>query len=284
MVRHIPLTVVIVRWKNGEELRRCIGSVSAEYPEDIILVDSGSNDGGGKKLAEKYPQIRLLEFGENIGFAAAVNRGVSCGGAPFLAILNPDIVVSPGSLSRISSLLEQGNPSEGIVPQLLFSSGGSQFRWQLRRLPRLTDLCMGKPGKPAFRRLPSSTVGIEQPAAAAWFFPRETWEKTGGFDESFSPAWWEDVDFCKRMKEKRTGVFRFHPEITLRHEGASSLNRLPRKEFLAVYYRNLLHYAHRHHRRHIRLIRAAIRIKLLTFGATDRRLGGLWKIVTRNKP
>ena len=39
---------------------------------------------------------------------------------------------------------------------------------------------------------------MEQPAGAFLMTRRDVWEHLGGFDESFHPVWFEDVDFCRR--------------------------------------------------------------------------------------
>ncbi len=51
-------------------------------------------------------------------------------------------------------------------------------------------------------------VEIEQPAGAFMMIRRDAWERVGGFDESFYPLWFEDVDFCCRLK--LAGLRLFH--------------------------------------------------------------------------
>jgi len=266
----LPMAVILVRWKNGEELSRCLQSIFSKEgrcPEEIILVDSGSGDGGAKTLLRDFPSVRLLELEENLGFAAAANRGVSLTTAPVLSLLNPDTLVLDGALEKLYAALRDSSAA-GVVPQLFSPGMESQFRWQLRELPTLGDLLLGRSGRPSFRKRPANVIEVVQPAAAAWTLRREVWEYLGGLDERFAPAWWEDVDFCLRLKNAIAAQdfpcergFLFQPDIHVLHKGASSLEMLERREFLEIFYRNLLLYTAKHHQSALRWIRPAIGLK-----------------------
>jgi GT2 family glycosyltransferase len=109
---------------------------------------------------------------------------------------------------------------------------------------------------------------VEQPAAAAWLVRRSVWNELGGLDESFAPAWWEDVDFCARLREtgRKRGTtsagFWVAPRARITHRGGSSLAQLTDSEFLVAYHRNLLRYAGRHHPGSLGPVRAGLRLSL----------------------
>jgi len=267
----LPIAVVLVRWKHGEVLERCLESIFSEEQkslQEVILVDSGSGDGGAGVLAQRFPSVRLLELEKNLGFAAAANRGVSLSTAPVITLLNPDTIVLDGALEKLGAALEDSSAA-GVVPQLFSPGMTSQFRWQLRELPGVGDLLLGRSGPSSFRRQPRKLIEVAQPAAAAWTLRRDVWEYLGGLDERFAPAWWEDVDFCLRLKNAITAQdfpweqgFLFQPDIHVLHQGASSLEKLERQEFLEIFYRNLLRYTAKHHPRALRWIRPLIGLKL----------------------
>jgi len=264
------ISVVIVRWKNGPELGRCLDSLlsgGADSGTEIIVVDSGSGDGGAKVIRREYPGVRVLELEENLGFAVSANRGAAMSSRPFLTLLNPDTVVPEGALVEMAGKLESGRAA-GVVPLLETPGGDSQARWQLRRLPTLWDLCRGRSGAPVFRSsLPVAGMDIPQPAAAAWMLRRNIWEGLGGFDERFRPAWFEDVDFCFRLRagidagEMERG-FQLLTDVRVLHEGASSLHRLRKAEFVGIYLRNLLLFARIHFPGRAAFIAACIRWKI----------------------
>jgi GT2 family glycosyltransferase len=88
-------------------------------------------------------------------------------------------------------------------------------------------------------------VIVEQPAGAFLMFPRQVWERLGGFDERFWPVWFEDVDFCARVKRSGYSV-RYNPAARARHAGAHSVGALSLEIRERYWYGSLLEYALKH--------------------------------------
>ena len=74
---------------------------------------------------------------------------------------------------------------------------------------------------------------------------RDAYDEAGGFDEQFFPAWYEDVDFCFRLKAAGWEIY-FAPEAVFLHEGGYSAEAMGPEEFAGAYYRNQLRYARKH--------------------------------------
>jgi len=270
------ISVVVVRWRGGDEVARCLASIRDQggpRVEKTVLVDSGSGDGGAAGLADAFPDVDVLELEVNRSFAWAANRGVEETRSPLLAVLNPDTQVRPGCFDLLAEHLENHPQVAGCVPLLISPNGRSQHRWQLRDLPTIFRLATGRAGRPAFvQRAPGAETPVAQPAAASWLVRRSVWDALGGFDPQFAPAWWEDVDFCRRLADGvRTGSvradtgFEVVPAARMIHEGGSSLSSLPDDRFVAMYHRNLVRYVHRHHAssaaRIVPLIRLSLRLR-----------------------
>ena len=83
---------------------------------------------------------------------------------------------------------------------------------------------------------------IEQPAAAALMLRKETIDATGPFDERFHPAWFEDVDYCRRIHDDGGRLY-LVPAARVVHAGGSTLDVLGIARFLELWYRNLYRYA-----------------------------------------
>lgn len=269
----MSVAAVVVRWRGGDEVGRCLTSLLAfggETLSRIVLVDSGSGDGGADRLASTFPDIEVLALEANRSFAHAANRGVDALDEELIFLLNPDTEIEEGSVSALTTVAAQRPDSAGVVPLLINPDGSSQHRWQLRRLPTVSRLATGRPGVSACAHPPEQEIAVEQPAAAAWLIRRDVWRALDGFDESFTPAWWEDVDLCARLAGK-TGDPRFPadagfivaPGARVIHAGGSSVSELGQSDFLNAYYGNLLRYATRHHPRYTGLIRLGLRCSLI---------------------
>ncbi len=265
------VAAVVVRWRGGEEVARCLRSLvelGGERLAEVVLVDSGSGDGGAEALAAQFPAVKVLALAENRSFALAANQGVAATHAPLLLLLNPDTELLAGSLAALAAFLDERPQAAGAVPLLVSPDGTPQHRWQLRRLPSFRELAIGRSG-PGARRVPLQPQAVEQPAAAAWLLRRSVWDALGGFDPQFAPAWWEDVDLCARLRARigesafpaREGFF-VVPAARVLHQGGASVGQLGRSAFLAAYHGNLLRYARRHHPRRARLVATLVRLSL----------------------
>ena len=92
------LSVLIVSWNNGRELRRTLPAVDRELGEgdELIVVDNDSSDGSPELVEELVPAARRRADGRNAGFAVGCNVGAQRATGDLLVILNPDAAPLPG--------------------------------------------------------------------------------------------------------------------------------------------------------------------------------------------
>ena len=76
---------------------------------------------------------------------------------------------------------------------------------------------------------------------------RAVWQELGGLDERFSPLWFEDVDFCRRIRERGLRLY-YIPEAVAKHTGGHSVPQLPLEIRQIYWYRSLLRYSAKHFR------------------------------------
>ena len=253
----MDLSIVIINWNAASHLSRCLDSISAliEEVDEIVVADNDSSD-DSRETVRGYPDLRLIENQTNLGFGTAANRALASTNSRYILLLNSDTVVSPGSVRRLHQSMLSDTASAIACGPLVGEGGTPQTGFQFRELPTvlsvltdvlgLQELLRFIPGKaPAQMKtgwLPSSV----QPAAAYWMIRRRAWSDLGGFDERFWPAWFEDVDFCKRLESSRWKVF-FDERARAVHIGGVSVGRLGHRLFTRVFYRNLLRYLKKHH-------------------------------------
>jgi GT2 family glycosyltransferase len=237
------LSGIVVHWRNEAELSELIAAWPDDPRFELIVVDNGSE--GGLPTGK----FRLVAPGENLGFGGGANAGAVVAGGEILLFLNPDAHPEPGALERLVEGFRGLPDAAGLAPKLLGREGGSQHRWQLRPLPSPGTLLLQTLLIPAGRgsaKEPVAGARVEQPAAAALALRREAFERAGGFDPEFFPAWFEDVDLAKRLGGAGL-TLHYWPAAVFSHGLGSSVPRLGYGPFLSIYYDNLDRYLRKHH-------------------------------------
>src|SRR5258706_12049698 len=112
-----PRTVdaVVLSWLAEPLLRSCVEALLASEKVDVrvILVDNGAA-AEDVELLEQYPRVSVLRPGRNLGFSGGCNAGAAVGSGHYLALINGDAIVEPGTLARLVDELEQ-RPEVGIA-------------------------------------------------------------------------------------------------------------------------------------------------------------------------
>lgn len=106
----IKTSVVIPNYNGIEYLKDCLSTLDKNRDDDfdfeIIIVDNGSEDGSPAFVRENYKSVRLIELGENTGFAAAVNIGIREACSEYVILLNNDIKVDDIFVKALEECLD----------------------------------------------------------------------------------------------------------------------------------------------------------------------------------
>jgi len=233
------VATVIVAYHSEDHLPACV----AAAPPPVWVVD---NSAAGQP---------------NLGFAGGVNRGFVLSKEPFVLVLNPDCVVVNAAAAVEAMLAEFDRDAQvGAVGGLLLDAetGHPQTGFTVRRFPTSVSLAcevLGLnwlwPGNPVNRKYRcldlnlSAPQDVDQPAGAFLMIRRAAFDAIGGFDTRFHPVWFEDVDFCKRLKTAGWAV-RYTPEAIARHAGGHAVHRMPAASKTLAWYGSLQWYAAKH--------------------------------------
>jgi hypothetical protein len=230
------VSVIVVSWNVKDALRACLASLrAAEGVEaEIIVVDNASED-GTQELLREAPGLVVIQNEKNRGFAAAVNQGVARAQAPAVVLANPDLEVFPDTLRRIAGALKEEGRIGALGGKVMNADGSIQrsvhrfpsFLDQMIVLLKLRTLLSGTP--PMRRYLAADfsydrRTEADQVLGALFAFRKEVFVQLGGFDERYF-LWFEEVDFCKRVKAAGLAVV-YDPSIRARHLGGQSFARL----------------------------------------------------------
>jgi hypothetical protein len=131
-----PVSAIIVNYNAGTLLLDCVRNALAQAMQ-VVVVDNASSDSSMHLLAEQFfsePRLALHSSGENLGFAAGCNLGISLANQPNLLFLNPDCILGQGSLMRMYEVLTSGL-KVGMVGGLLTNQHGLEQCGARRSVP-----------------------------------------------------------------------------------------------------------------------------------------------------
>jgi N-acetylglucosaminyl-diphospho-decaprenol L-rhamnosyltransferase len=231
----VDLTVVIVSWNVRELLRGCLRSLAGgprpAGGTEVVVVDNASADDSAAMVVDQFPDVRLIANGENRGFTAANNQGITVARGRYVLILNPDTEVVGDALAALVAYAD-AHPDVGVVgPQLLNPDGTVQP--SRRRFPTLaTALFESTWLQPlAPRRLleryfvqdrPHDRVqDVDWVDGAALMVRREALGRVGLLDEGFF-MYSEELDWCRRFRMAGWRVVYLPTARIVHHRGKSS--------------------------------------------------------------
>ena len=229
------LSIVIVSYNTREILKSCLESLKEGVTElegdwEVIIVDNGSTDGSVRYLKSQNLKLRLILNKKNLGFAKAVNQGIKKAAGKNLLLLNSDIICKKSAITKLVKFAEK-KESLGLVGGGLVNPDGSS-QASVSNLPSLVgavrEFWFGQRGR--FEKyLPKTkkTIKVEGVVGAVMLIPDKTIKEVGLFDERYF-MYFEDLDFCRRLKNRGLKVY-YHPSARFIHYHGQSGQKNPEK-------------------------------------------------------
>jgi N-acetylglucosaminyl-diphospho-decaprenol L-rhamnosyltransferase len=232
----MTVSVIIVSYNARADLERCLESLHAAPPlasHEIIVVDNASADGSAD-AARRWPDLRVIDAGANLGFARANNVGIRASTGVNLLLLNNDTIVPAGAIDGLLDELTR-HPDVAVVgPRLVDASGRAELSFG-RMIGPLNELRQKRLVRGNERREPRISALVEQmtrrPHSPDWvsgaclLVRRADAEAVGLLDERFS-LYTEDVDFCAAIRA-RGRLIRFTPAVDVVHLRGRSVAAAP---------------------------------------------------------
>lgn len=232
----LDLSIVIVTYNSAAHIAACLTSLLPALEgagAEVIVVDNQSADGTAALVRRRFPPVRLIETGGNLGFAGGINAGLAAAAGRYIAWINPDTIVADGHFREVVAWLN-AHPDVGIAG-LKLVDGDGRAEPSHRGFPgfhsalghRYSPLTRLWPGNPFSRRYLRTDVSSEGESRADWVSGAALVHRAdlaraiGGLDTRFF-MYCEDVDFCYRAAQSGHEV-RYLPLVTVQHEiGGSS--------------------------------------------------------------
>jgi len=194
---------MVLTWNDTEMASQCIQSLrKSDYGQlEIVLVDNGSAEPCGERLAAAFPEIDVVVLPENRGFTGGCNAGLARAlerGADYVFLLNNDTVVDPGAVSALVRELEARQDVGAASALILFGDGKRvQFHTGIidRDVARHTHPRSGE----KVRSGDWPTTETQFAPACALMLRTAALRAVGTFDETLGTCW-EDYDLCLRFE------------------------------------------------------------------------------------
>jgi GT2 family glycosyltransferase len=197
----VSISVVVVAFRSGDSLLRCLRSLDAEPVDEVIVVDNG---GGGAEIQEaaSVEVVQIVSPGRNIGFAGGCNFGAARASGRVLMFLNPDAVVAPGAPAALAARVQDQKIGIAMArlrlldqPELLNSSG---------TVVHLSGLAWAGDYGESVEKL-RDLQDVPAPSGAAMAVRRQLFEELGGFTEKLF-MYLEDVELGWRVRMRGLDV------------------------------------------------------------------------------
>lgn len=233
-------SIIIVTYNSSAVVLGCLESLGDDYgyAVETIVVDNASRDETLTLITDAYSDVRVIVNELNLGFAKAVNIGVSAARGEFIVLLNPDATLGRGVLTSLIDEVARDNTIGVLAPLLddpagrlrIVAAGRDPSTWRMLchffGLSRALGRFEAFEGHYLFSRHLSTSRGVDWVSGACMVVPRRVWEAVGGMSERWF-MYAEDLEFCYRVRECGFRVV-LNPELLATHlvgESASGNRR-----------------------------------------------------------
>jgi len=229
------VSACVVNWNTVDLLRDCLRSLELQLHGasiETIVVDNASSDGSAEMVAQEFPHVTLVANRENLKFARANNQAMMRARGKYVLLVNSDIVALPGAIERMAAYLDD-HPDAGMVTcKLVYPDGRPQnsclnFPTLFTEFSDLTTMQRRHPRSPFWARYTMAgwnhgeTRDVEQPMASFVMARREVLDTVGYLDPQF-PIYYNDVDWCRRIRNAGWSIVFLADASVIHHRRAST--------------------------------------------------------------
>lgn len=234
------VSVIILNWNGEAMLRRFLPDVVANTEDaiaDVIVADNGSDDGSLKYVRSSFPQVKIMEFDRNYGFAEGYNRALASVATPLSVLLNSDVAPAAGWLAPLVRYMDDNPHCAACQPKILSAVNPFVFEFAGAAGGFLDrngyPYCRGRifnyvePDRGQY----DSSMEVDWASGAALMVRTRLYAEAGGLDAAFF-AHMEEIDLCWRLRLRGYTIAAV-PASVVYHLGGGTLSaENPRKTYL----------------------------------------------------
>lgn len=234
------VAVIILNWNGSALLDEYLPQVLATTDSsiaEVIVADNGSTDNSLQLLHEKFPDVKVLAFAENYGFAEGYNRAITATMYPYTVLLNSDVATAEGWINSLYNFMESHPEVGACQPKILSYTDRTHFEYA-----GASGGFIDRNGFPYCRGRIFATVEEDRgqyddpipvfwASGAALMVRSQLYVDAGGLDRDFF-AHMEEIDLCWRILLAGHDIYAV-PQAVVYHLGGGSLPASnPRKTYL----------------------------------------------------
>ena len=215
------VSVVMVTYGSETALQAIDALVANTEPcYEVIVIDNASPDDTADRLTAGLEGATVVRNPDNVGFARGSNQGAALASGRYLCFLNPDVYVESGWLAPLLDVFSRNAAAGAAHPLFLYPDGRVQEAGSAVDSEGAA-LSIGDGDDPrGFEHRFTRTV--DYGSAACLLVRADLFAELGGFDPVYSPAYYEDADFCFKLAERGFGTV-YEPRSRVVHlRGGSS--------------------------------------------------------------
>ena len=209
------VTILLVLFNRAELTLASLKSIAAHsgVESEIVIVDNASTD-ETVQLLQRLKGARIIQNRSNRHFLVAANQAAAQSRGRYLLLLNNDAQLLPGALQSALQTLQSSKEIGAVGGRIILLDGRLQ---EAGNIVWRDGSCVGYGrGDGPFAPMYSFRRDVDYCSGAFLLTPRRTWQELQGFDEKFAPAYYEETDYCFRLRERGLRVV-YEPDATVLH-------------------------------------------------------------------
>lgn len=219
-MKKVEISIITVNFGSSQNVVNFYTSILKFPPTgnwELIIVDNPTKLGKDAKFLEDYfakkEGVHIIKLSKNIGYGEGNNEGVKFAQGKFIAICNPDTEVLPQTFDHLIDEIKN-SPKTGIaVPRLRTKEG--EILENCRKFPTIKSLLSRRLlRRSSFINKNNNQRETEWAQGSFWILKKSLYRDVNGFDDSFF-LFMEDIDFCRRVKQKGFSVIRVAHSIAI---------------------------------------------------------------------
>jgi len=231
------LSIIIVSWNTKQLLQECLESLYCHTKGitfEVFVVDNNSSDGSPEMVRTLFPQVGVIANDHNAGFSKANNQAIRISQGRYIALLNPDTLLTEDVFSPLIAYADQHEKIGAIGPKIFCRDGKTIQYACAKKLPNLYFAFCNSAGLSyRFKMFDRANMSywdhedsrdIEALCGACMVVRKSAIDAVGLMDEN-QFMYGDEIDWCKRIADAGWRIY-YYADASIIHYGGESSKQI----------------------------------------------------------